>query len=121
MAKQERMEMASNGNLVDSPAPRLSAKHHGEGGMDFERWVNQHMDLLKMKSMTSDLTLTGVPLPKRLADKIFKVSVDERNSKGETLMISVIRYVTDEIKQVRKVGKFNAGLNLFIYLYRFNF
>lgn len=78
-----------------------SSFHHEEGGMDFERWVNHHMDLLKMKSLTSDLSRGGVPLPKRLSDKIFKVSVDERNSKGETLMISVIRYVADELKQVR--------------------
>lgn len=67
--------------------------------MDYERWVNQQMDLLKMKSMTTNLSISGVELPKRLGEKIFKVSVDERNLKGETLMIAVIRYVDDEVKQ----------------------
>lgn len=68
--------------------------------MDYERWVCQNLDLLKMRSMTSDRMLTGVQLPPRLADKIFKVDVDERNGKGETLMIGVVLYIIDELKQV---------------------
>lgn len=66
--------------------------------MDYERWVNSKMDELKTKLVAET---SGLPVPKKIFSKISKCDPNDRNGRGETLMISVIRYVTDDLKQVK--------------------
>jgi hypothetical protein len=65
--------------------------------MATERWVEQRMDTLRMKNV---LMQNGDRLPPKLERRMLSFDPNERNSRGETLLIGVVRYLTDVITQV---------------------
>lgn len=65
--------------------------------MDFERWVSSKIESLKMKTMAEN---SRMPIPKKVLEKVSKCDPNEKNAHGESIMISVVRYINDEMRQV---------------------
>ncbi len=67
---------------------------------DFERWTEQRIQDLKTKDLMKHRLET---LSKNLRKKMMRdVDPNERNAKGETLLISVIRYISGDLEQVKQ-------------------
>lgn len=70
-----------------------------DGGMQMEaeRWVETRMETLRMRNV---LIQSGDRLPSKLERRMLGFDPNERNARGETLLIGVIRYLTDAVMQV---------------------
>uniref|UniRef100_A0A914WQK1 Uncharacterized protein n=1 Tax=Plectus sambesii TaxID=2011161 RepID=A0A914WQK1_9BILA len=66
--------------------------------MEAERWVERRMETLRMKNA---LMQSGERLPPKLERRMLGFDPNERNPRGETLLIGVIRYLTDAVTQIR--------------------
>uniref|UniRef100_A0A0M3I7X7 ANK_REP_REGION domain-containing protein n=1 Tax=Ascaris lumbricoides TaxID=6252 RepID=A0A0M3I7X7_ASCLU len=70
--------------------------------MECERWLRARLDDLRMKTILDQKT--DLHLPQKLEKSFTEFNSDERNIRGETLIISVIRYEPDKANQIRNIN-----------------
>uniref|UniRef100_A0A914RY01 ANK_REP_REGION domain-containing protein n=1 Tax=Parascaris equorum TaxID=6256 RepID=A0A914RY01_PAREQ len=76
--------------------------------MECERWLRARLHDLRMKTIFDQKT--DIHLPQKLEKSFTEFNPDERNIRGETLIISVIRYEPDKANQVGLISHHNANL-----------
>lgn len=65
--------------------------------MEFERWALQRVDVLKKKAVVGQ---SKVILPEKLQKQFLKANPNEKNRRGETIMVCVIKYFSEVPVQV---------------------
>ncbi|KHN78144.1 hypothetical protein Tcan_15887 [Toxocara canis] len=82
------------------PNPVHSCSPHAT--MECERWLHARLDDLRMKTVLDQKTDAHLPL--KLEKNYVEFYCNERNIRGETLIISVIRYEPDKANQIRYIN-----------------
>ncbi|KAK0404775.1 hypothetical protein QR680_017619 [Steinernema hermaphroditum] len=72
--------------------------------MECERWMNARIDALRMRSVFDQNDTSYKNLPQKLEKRFVNFDPSERNFRGETLIICVVRYVSDRALQVRYIN-----------------
>ncbi|TKR81300.1 hypothetical protein L596_015192 [Steinernema carpocapsae] len=72
--------------------------------MECERWMNARIDALRMRSVFDQTDTSYSHLPQKLEKRIVNFDPNERNFRGETLVICVVRYVSDRASQIRYIN-----------------
>ena len=66
--------------------------------MDYERWVRTRVELIKYKNLLENYR--SERLPEKIKQQYTNVNVNERNGRGEPLIVAVVKYVIEPMEQV---------------------
>ncbi|VDO47275.1 unnamed protein product [Onchocerca flexuosa] len=90
-------------NLSESVMDWIPSHNKPFAHMACERWLHARLDDLRTKSVFNHRTEYEF-LPQKLEKSFVDFNVKEKNIRGETLIMSVIRYELDKANQVRHIN-----------------